>query len=58
MSIAEFFAMGGYANYVWGSFGITFAILLGNFFVTRRQEQRIKSEIAATLATESHAEIR
>ena len=27
-SAAEFFAMGGYGLYVWGSFGVTFAALL------------------------------
>ncbi len=26
--MSEFFAMGGYAWYVWGSYGVTFALLL------------------------------
>ena len=26
--MSEFFAMGGYALYVWGSYGVTFALLL------------------------------
>jgi len=26
-SIGEFFAMGGYAGYVWGSYGVTFLLL-------------------------------
>ena len=25
--MSEFFAMGGYAWYVWGSYGVTFAVL-------------------------------
>ncbi|HZM32941.1 MAG TPA: heme exporter protein CcmD [Burkholderiales bacterium] len=25
--MSEFFAMGGYAWYVWGSYGVTFALL-------------------------------
>jgi heme exporter protein D len=25
--MSEFFAMGGYAFYVWGSYGVTFALL-------------------------------
>jgi heme exporter protein D len=25
--VKEFFAMGGYALYVWGSYGVTFALL-------------------------------
>ena len=26
--MSEFFAMGGYALYVWGSYGVTFALLV------------------------------
>ena len=26
-SVSEFFAMGGYALYVWGSFGVTAAVI-------------------------------
>ena len=26
-SVSEFFAMGGYAFYVWGSFGVTAAVM-------------------------------
>jgi heme exporter protein D len=26
--MSEFFAMGGYAWYVWGSYGVTFLVLL------------------------------
>jgi heme exporter protein D len=26
-SLAEFFSMGGYALYVWGSYGVTFVLL-------------------------------
>jgi heme exporter protein D len=28
-SWSEFFAMGGYGLYVWGSFGVTAAVMLG-----------------------------
>lgn len=33
----EFFAMGGYAMYVWLAFGLTFAVLLGNWLLARRR---------------------
>ncbi len=33
MSVQEFFAMGGYAFYVWTSFGLTFVILLANIII-------------------------
>ena len=35
--MTEFLAMGGYAWYVWGSYGLTFALLaLEVFFLTKR----------------------
>ena len=37
-SVAEFFAMGGYGFYVWGSFGVTalvIADMLFSFFLKR-----------------------
>ncbi len=36
----EFFNMGGYAVYVWGSFGISFVVLLFNviFPIMRRKQ--------------------
>ena len=33
MSVQEFFAMGGYAFYVWTSFGLTFCVLLANIII-------------------------
>ncbi len=39
-SISEFFAMGGYALYVWGSFGLTVAVVVIEILlvVNRRKE--------------------
>ena len=35
--MSEFFAMGGYALYVWGSYGVTFVLLaLEVFFLVRK----------------------
>lgn len=33
----EFFAMSGYATYVWGSFGLTFAVLVANWWFAGRK---------------------
>jgi len=33
MSIQEFFAMGGYAFYVWTSYGLTLIVLLANIII-------------------------
>lgn len=42
-SPAEFFAMGGYAFYVWGSFLVfAFAIAAETYFVIRRRKQLLR----------------
>jgi heme exporter protein D len=44
----EFFAMGGYAWYVWGSYGVCFALLaLELFFLTKRNQKAKASETTA-----------
>lgn len=40
--MSEFFNMGGYAFYVWGSYGLTFAIMLWHFIIPlQRKKQQI-----------------
>ncbi|MCE1184749.1 heme exporter protein CcmD [Zoogloea sp.] len=55
-SASDFFAMGGYGLYVWGSFGLTFAALAveaalaaGRLKTARR---RVRRELAADLDTQ------
>jgi heme exporter protein D len=45
-TITEYFAMGGYATYVWGSFGLSFIVILGNIIAAQRLRRRVLSEIA------------
>ena len=33
MSLAEFFAMGGYGFYVWTSYGLTLIVLVSNIII-------------------------
>lgn len=46
MSVAEFFHMGGYALYVWGSFGVTALVMIAEPILLRQSrvatEKRIK----------------
>jgi heme exporter protein D len=35
--MSEFFAMGGYAEFVWSSFGLTALIMVFNVFFARRR---------------------
>lgn len=39
MSLSEFFHMGGYAVYVWSSFGLTFVVLLLNWVLPYQQHK-------------------
>jgi heme exporter protein D len=52
-SPAEFFAMGGYALYVWGSFGAcAVALIMEPILVKKRQSDVLRSLRRATLADE------
>ncbi|MGH8475954.1 MAG: heme exporter protein CcmD [Methylococcales bacterium] len=45
MTLAEFFAMGGYAFYVWTSYGIAFVVLTLNIILPLIQQKRALREI-------------
>jgi heme exporter protein CcmD len=47
----EFFAMGGYAQYVWPSFGLTFAIVLFNVYLARRALAQARASAKRRTAT-------
>jgi heme exporter protein CcmD len=36
----EFFSMGGYAWYVWGAYGVTFALLFLEIFLLKKRSER------------------
>lgn len=40
-STGEFFAMGGYGFYVWGSYGLTALCLAGELWLLRSRRRRI-----------------
>ena len=39
-SWSDFWAMGGYAFYVWGSYGVTAAVLAAEIFALRARRRR------------------
>ena len=45
MSVQEFFAMGGYAVYVWPAYGLTLIVLLANIIipVVQRKQFLVKA---------------
>ena len=45
MSLNEFFHMGGYAFYVWTSYGLALAVLLVNVILPLRQRRKLLANI-------------
>lgn len=48
-SAAEFFAMGGYAPYVWGSFGVCALLMVVEPLLVRRRRSRALDELGREL---------
>ncbi len=46
MSVAEFFDMGGYALYVWGSFGATALLMIVEPILLRQRRRAILKRLA------------
>lgn len=46
ITLSEFFAMGGYGVYVWGSFGLSFIVFAANIIASRRLRHRVLQEIS------------
>ena len=47
-SWSDFFAMGGYALYVWGSFVVVFGLMLCEVIVLKLRGKSIRKELANT----------
>jgi heme exporter protein D len=45
MSLAEFFSMGGYAFYVWGSFAVTAVLMLLEVVLVMRRRRTLLSRL-------------
>lgn len=51
--MTTFFAMGGYAKWVWGAFGFTLLILVFNVMSARARLRRISRELQVRNAVDS-----
>ncbi len=51
-SAADFFAMGGYALYVWGSFGVCFIAFIAEPFAIRARHMAIVRTLRRQTAAE------
>ena len=58
-SASEFFAMGGYAFYVWGSFGVTaLALVIEPLLLRKRRSEALRSlkrELSVAPASKENA---
>lgn len=52
-SASEFFAMGGYAFYVWGSFGLTAAVMVIEMLLIRSRRTELLRDLRNELRSES-----
>ncbi|KPL92729.1 heme exporter protein CcmD [Vibrio splendidus] len=48
-SLSDFFAMGGYASYVWSAFGITFLAMIILLVLSVRRGKQLLSEVQAKI---------
>ena len=53
-SVSEFFAMGGYALYVWGGFGATALIMLVESLLIRGQRKHVLRSLRGELESNSN----
>lgn len=49
MNWSEFFNMGGYALYVWGSYGMAALVLAFNVLAARLREKNVRRELEETM---------
>ncbi|MCB1789602.1 MAG: heme exporter protein CcmD [Gammaproteobacteria bacterium] len=54
--MAEFFHMGGYGLYVWGSFGITALCMIAEPLLLRGRSQSIRKRIARMARVEQEVQ--
>ncbi len=52
-SVSEFFAMGGYAFYVWGSFGTCVVVIAFEMIQVRRRRKELLRQLRTELLSES-----
>jgi len=45
MNLSDFFAMGGYAQYVWGAYGAALVVLVGNIWSALRRDRTVRKEL-------------
>lgn len=49
-TLTSFFAMGGYAGYVWPAFAVFFVVLIADNLAPRLRRRRLLAEVRARMA--------
>jgi heme exporter protein D len=57
-SLHTFFAMGGYAGYVWPAYAVFFLVLLADTIAPRLRRRRVLRELRARLARQDARQTR
>ena len=52
-SLQHFFAMGGYAGYLWPAYAVFFIVLLADFFAPALRRRRLLRDLRARLARQA-----
>jgi heme exporter protein D len=55
-SLAEFFAMGGYASYVWGSYGLAGVLIVAELWLLVIRRRTLLQQLRRSLNMASDAE--
>ncbi|HET6586143.1 MAG TPA: heme exporter protein CcmD [Oleiagrimonas sp.] len=58
MSLQSFFAMGGYAAYVWPAYAVFFVVLIADYLAPIRRRRRLLRELHARMARQKARENR
>ena len=56
MSVTEFFSMGGYGAFVWSSFGIALALIVGEIIAVRQQHRTILQRLSRMMRMKAEVE--
>ena len=56
--MSEFLSMGGYAAFVWPSYGITALVLIANYWWIRSRHRRVLENLRRQEPVQDEAEIR
>ena len=47
-NLSDFLAMGGYAFYVWGSYGVTFGLIIVEIFLLRSRRRAVLEQLGSS----------